>query len=180
MRASEALLADAAIGVTAGLVATSLTGPVQKLLYRFTPDAVKRREEQARPGPPTQIAAKKLARAVNAEPDEQQTEQVATVIHYGSGIPWGAVYPFLRRHSGMTPLGAALATGATMALVLDEALTPAMGFSAPNRDYPALTHVRGFLAHLAFGAAAAATAEALYRLTDTTPARAGTERYARC
>lgn len=54
-------------------------------------------------------------------------------------------------------------------LVLDEALTPAMGFSAHDREYPTLTHVRGFIAHLIFGAAAAATAEALYRMTGTAP-----------
>ena len=56
-----------------------------------------------------------------------------------------------------------------MSLILDETLTPAMGFSAPDRDYPAATHIRGFIAHLAFGAAVAATAELLYRLTRTSP-----------
>ena len=170
MKPSEKLAADAAIGLIAGLVATRMTAPTQNLLYRLMPESGKRREEQARPGPPTKIAAKKVAGALDAELTEKQIDTAAMALHYGSGVPWGAVYTFLRRYSGMTPAGAALTTSASMSLILDEALTPAMGFSAPDRAYPALTHVRGFLAHLAFGAVVAATAEALYRLTGTTPA----------
>lgn len=169
MKASQDLLADVAIGLTAGLVATRMTGSIQKILYKLMPESVKRREEQVRPGSPTRVAARKLAAAAHVSLTEQQAESAATAIHYGSGVPWGTVYTFLRRHSGMTPLGAALASGASMSLILDETLTPAMGFSAPDRDYPAATHIRGFIAHLAFGAAVAATAELLYRLTRTSP-----------
>ena len=53
--------------------------------------------------------------------------------------------------------------------MVDEGLAPALGLSAPNRAYPAATHLRGFLAHLVWGAAAALAAEALYRLTGTAP-----------
>lgn len=169
MRPSKALSADVAIGLTAGLLATAMTGPIQKLLYPLTPTSAKRREEHVRPGSPTEIAAKKLAAEANAELTRPQVQNAATAIHYASGMPWGVVYAFLRRRSGMSPVGAALATGASMSIILDEALTPALGLSAPDRDYPAATHVRGFAAHLAFGAMAAATAELLYRLTDTGP-----------
>lgn len=176
MKTSEALLADVAIGLTAGLFATSLTGPIQNLLYRLTPEPVKRREEQVRPGSPTEVAAKKLAGALDARLDDKQIEMAATAIRYGSGAPRGTVYAFLRRQSGMTPVGAALATGVSMSLILDEALTPAMGFSAPDRDYPLATHLRGLTAHLAFGAIVAASVEILYRLTRTTPAEATSPR----
>jgi hypothetical protein len=66
----------------------------------------------------------------------------------------------------MSAPGAAFISGATMSLMIDEGLTPALGYSAPNRDYPVLTHVRGFAGHLGFGAVNAAVAEALYRLVD--------------
>lgn len=66
----------------------------------------------------------------------------------------------------MSVPGAAFISGATMSLMIDEGLTPALGYSAPNRDYPVLTHVRGFAGHLVFGAVNAAVAEALYRLVD--------------
>jgi hypothetical protein len=37
---------------------------------------------------------------------------------------------------------------------------PALGYSAPNRAYPTVTHLRALLAHLAFSAAAATVTEA--------------------
>jgi uncharacterized membrane protein YagU involved in acid resistance len=176
MNRSEALLIDVGVGLAAGAAATRMAAPIQTLLYRFTPDAVKKREEQVRPGPPTKIAAKDLAASAGVELDEHQIETAASAVHYASGLPWGVVYTFLRRHSGMTAVGAALATGASMSLILDEALAPAMGFSVPDREYPTGTHARGFIAHLAFGAVVGVTAEALYRLTRTAP-QAGDDRH---
>jgi hypothetical protein len=70
----------------------------------------------------------------------------------------------LRRRTGMSPLTAGLATGASMSLILDETITPAIGASAPNRDYPLSTHLRGFVAHLAFGLAVAAATEVGWKL----------------
>jgi len=43
-------------------------------------------------------------------------------------------------------------------------MTPLLGFSAPNRAYPLVTHLRGFAAHLAFGLGVAGTVEAIYWL----------------
>lgn len=57
-----------------------------------------------------------------------------------------------------------------MSLLVDEGLTPLLGFSAPNGAYPLSTHIRGFVAHLAFGVAVAAVTEARWRLTGRTPA----------
>jgi hypothetical protein len=44
-----------------------------------------------------------------------------------------------------------------------------LGFSAPNRAYPMVTHVRGFVAHLAYGAAVAAVIEAGWCLRGRRP-----------
>src|SRR5881398_9883 len=96
MRSSTMLAADVAIGLTAGLVATSTTRPVQKLLRKLTPRAVIRREEQVRPGRPTEIAAKKLAAEMDARLSNEQAERAATAIHYASGAPWGVIYALLR------------------------------------------------------------------------------------
>ena len=51
-----------------------------------------------------------------------------------------------------------------MSILVGEGLTPLLGFSAPNRAYPLVTHLRGFAAHLAFGLGVAGTAEAVYWL----------------
>lgn len=56
-----------------------------------------------------------------------------------------------------------------MSLVVDEGLSPALGYSAPNRAYPLVTHLRGLLAHLAFGAAVAAVTETGWALLRRRP-----------
>jgi len=105
--------------------------------------------------------------------EDRRLRPVAKAVHHGLGMAWGPIYCLLRRRGGMRPLGAGLVAGASLSIVVDEGLTPALGLSAPNRAYPAATHVRGLLAHLVWGAAAALAAEAIYRLTGTAPVRAG-------
>ena len=81
-----------------------------------------------------------------------------------SPVGWSLIgqqgFPVITVPAGFT-------TGAAMSLVVDEALVPALGLSPPNRAFPAATHVRGLLNHLAYGAAVALTAEAAYRLTGS-------------
>ncbi len=49
---------------------------------------------------------------------------------------WGPTYAFLRRWTNLDPVSAGLLSGALMSLIVDEGMTPLLGFSAPNRDYP--------------------------------------------
>ncbi len=166
---TRTLLIDVAVGLAAGLAATKMYGYAQQAFYRPMPRHVRRQEERARPAPSSQVAAEKTAESLGYSLDERQRELAGAAVHYGLGATWGPIYSLLRRHGGMQPLGAGFLTGATLSLIVDEGLTPVLGFSAPNRDYPALTHVRGFLNHLAYGAAVAVTAEALYWFTDMGP-----------
>lgn len=73
---------------------------------------------------------------------------------------------WLRRSRQMNPISAGLLTGASQTLILDEGITPAFGFSAPNLDYPLLTHLRGLVAHLAYGLTLAGVTEAGWKLLD--------------
>lgn len=169
-RTAQTLLTDIAVGFVAGLVATAVTDLAQGPLNRMTPRRVKRVERRVRPGDTSaRVAARDVARGLDLDLDERETKLLGKVIHYGIGMAWGPVYGLLRRHAGLRPVGASLATGAAMSLILDEGVVPALGLSAPNRAYPLLTHVRGFVAHLVFGAAAALAAETIYRLTGTPP-----------
>lgn len=70
----------------------------------------------------------------------------------------------LRRRAGMNPATAGLTAGTAMWLVADEGITPLLGFSAPNRAYPVVTHVRAFAGHLVFGLTVAAVTEAGWRV----------------
>jgi uncharacterized membrane protein YagU involved in acid resistance len=165
----DALLADIAIGLLAGLVATRVHGVAQGALHRPMPRSVKEHEARVQPEPTARVAARKIAQGFGYRLDERRLELTALAVHDGMGLAWGPIYTLLRRHARMRPLWAGLATGAAMSLVVGEALTPALGLSAPNREFPAITHVRGFLAHLVYGAAAALTAETFHRLTGTMP-----------
>ncbi|KIU26363.1 hypothetical protein SR39_31640 [Methylobacterium radiotolerans] len=163
------LLVDVAIGLAAGFVATKVTEFAQEALYRPMPESVKQAEEAVRPGPPPEVAARKTMQAIGHPLGQQKLKFATMAVHYGLGVGWGPLYGLLRRQSRMQPLGAGFVTGAAMSLIVDEALTPALGFSAPSRAYPNITHVRGLVAHLVYGAAAALAAESLYRLLNVSP-----------
>ncbi len=167
---AQPLLVDVAVGFFAGVVATWATDLAQGPLRRATPEGAKRREARVSPGPSSsQVAARKIAERLGRPAENSRLAPAAKAVHYSLGMAWGPVYCLLRRRGGMRPLGAGLVAGAALSLVVDTGLTPALGLSAPNRAYPVATHLRGFLAHLIWGAAAALAAEAAYRLTGTAP-----------
>ncbi len=158
------LAEDLGVAALAGVVGTKVMEPVSMKLYELEPEADRGREEQARPGPPYQIAAKKTAGLLAIDLDGKALERAGLGFHYGLAIGWAPVYQLLRRTTCLGPISAGLATGAAMSLIADEGLTPALGFSAPNRAYPASTHVRAFAAHLAFGLAVAGVTEAAWTI----------------
>lgn len=161
----EAVL-DTGVGLIGGFVGTKVLEWVAVELYKMEPEEDQQREREVRPGPPYRIAAKKAAALAGKELDEDQVKKAGLAVHYGLGMSWGPVYTILRRKTGMNPVGAGLLTGAAMSIIVDEGLSPAMNFSAPNRAYPLSTHLRAFAAHLAYGLGTAATAELLTRIAD--------------
>ena len=110
------------------------------------------------------IAAGRVAGWLGLSLDGPGMTRLGQGIHFSTGAAWGPVYGILRRHTGLQPVGAGLATGAAMSLLLDTCAVPAFGLSAPNRCYSLATHFRGFVAHLVFGAATALEAETAYHL----------------
>jgi hypothetical protein len=164
MQIREAI-SDIGIGMIGGYVGTKIMERVSMKLYELESEEDRKREEEVRPGPPFEIAARKTTGALGIELSEEQIQTLAMYgFHYGLGIGWGPTYTFLRRWTDLNPVSAGLLSGAAMSLLVDEGMTPLLGFSAPNRAYPLSTHLRGFVAHLAFGLGVAATAETLYWL----------------
>ncbi len=152
---------DAAVAAVAGYVGTKAMEPVSMKLYELESEAARKQEDEARPGPPYEVAARKIGDALglDLDLDDAAMQRLSMAFHYGLAISWAAVYEVLRRRTPMAPVTAGITTGAAMSLIADELLTPALGFSAPNRSYPLVTHVRGFVAHLAFGVAVAGVTE---------------------
>lgn len=165
------LVKDLPVAAIAGYLGTKAMEPISQKLYELESEADRRREDAVRPGPPAEIAAEKTLKLVGIELSDQQKGRVGLVFHYGLAIGWAPTYALLRRRTTLAPLEAGLLSGAAMSLLVDEGLTPALGFSAPNRAYPLSTHLRGFVAHLAFGVAVAATSEAIWSLTGRNPSR---------
>lgn len=143
--------------------------PVSAKLYEWESAADRAREDAARPGPPYRFAAEKTTRLLGLTLSDPAMEKAALAFHYGLAASWAPVYPLLRRRAHLGPLGAGVATGASMSLLVDEGLTPLLGFSAPNRCYPLATHARGVAAHLVFGLAVAAVTETGWALLRRRP-----------
>lgn len=164
---SHRIWVDITIGLSAGLIATLVTNLAQHPLKRMTPERVHRHEKRVRPGESSSlVAGQKLCNAMDIDPSPSRHEMSGKAIHLATGMGWGPVYGLLRRYAGLRPIHAALASGTAMSLILDESLVPALGLSAPNHHYPIFTRLRGFAAHLVFGAAVAVAAEGLGRLLE--------------
>lgn len=163
------LVEDLALGAVSGYVATRVMDPVSTRLYQWEPGDVRRREDAVRPGSPSEIAADKAAQLAGVQLTERQRERAGMVVHYGLAAGWAPLYALVRRRWRTRVLPTAFGVGAAISAIVDETVTPLLGFSAPNRAYPVPTHVRGVLAHLAFGAAVAAVTEAGWALRRRRP-----------
>lgn len=160
---------DLAVSAVAGYLGTKAMEPVSMKLYERESDQNRAQEDEARPGPPFQIAAEKTVRLLGLKLNDQQLQQAAIAFHYGLALSWAPLYALLRRRWRLRPIPAGLAMGSAMSVIADEIMTPAMGFSAPNRAYPPVTHLRGYVAHLAFGLAVAGVTEAGWFLRRRRP-----------
>jgi hypothetical protein len=161
------IVRDAFVSAAAGYVGGTVMEQFNMQSFqRLEPGADREGEQEARPGPPYVVAAKKMAGAVGIELDADKAQQAGMALHYLLPISWVPTYMALRRTTGMRPLMAGLVSGAAMSAIVDEGVTPALGFSAPNREYPLSTHVRAVAAHLLFGVAVATVVEGAWRLLD--------------
>jgi uncharacterized membrane protein YagU involved in acid resistance len=159
---SQEVVADIGTGLVGGLIGTAVMDAVGTKLYEWEPEEIRQQEEAVRPGLPYEIAAEKAADALGLELSEQQVKVTGLVgVHFGLGVGWGPLYVLLRRMTGLHPVLAGVLTGASMSVIVDEGLTPALGLSAPNRDYPLFTHIRGFANHVIYGLSVAAGVELL-------------------
>lgn len=155
---------DWAIALIAGYIATKVTDGAQRALWRATPESEKAREPETLHPSSAKSAAHLLCERCGITPTEPRLRLFKKIIHYGLGVGWGSVYGLLRRESDMSARGAGIAAGASMSLIVDEALNPMFGITPPARAYPASAHVRGLLTHLVYGFALAVAAEGMYRL----------------
>ncbi|MFL1596127.1 hypothetical protein NQ854_24855 [Rhodococcus ruber] len=92
MKTTADLLTDAVIAPVAGYAATKVMEPVSMKLYQLESDETRRREDAARPGSPSQIAADKTLGLLGIHLDDKARERAGTAFHYGLAISWAPVY----------------------------------------------------------------------------------------
>jgi uncharacterized membrane protein YagU involved in acid resistance len=152
------------IGAVAGFVATAVTDQVERMLIQMTPPAARAREPEIPGGSSAKSTASLLCRTIGFEPSERALQRIKSTIHYGLGTAWGPLYCLARRRTGMTPGAAGLTVGMALSLLVDNLLNTVLGTTPPPHRFPPSAHLRGFLTHVVWGVAAAATAEALNRI----------------
>jgi uncharacterized membrane protein YagU involved in acid resistance len=152
-----------------GVVGTKVMEQASTKLYELESEEARAKEDAVRPGPPDELAAKKIFGAAGIDLQGKALEAGSLFMHYGLALSWSPLYALLRRTTRIPPVGAGLVLGTAMSLIADEVMTPMAGFSAPNRAYPLVTHLRGFIAHQVFGLAVAATCEAVWAVRQRRP-----------
>ncbi|MCA1731874.1 MAG: DUF1440 domain-containing protein, partial [Actinobacteria bacterium] len=107
------LVSDIGIGAIGGYVGTQAMEQVAMKLYQWEPEEIRQQEDEARPGEPPIIAARKTTELLGLELSEEQIQNIGMCLfHYGLGISWAPMYTFLRRWTNLGPISAGLLTGA--------------------------------------------------------------------
>jgi hypothetical protein len=83
---------DLVLGALAGIAGTLAMSPVTSWLYRRESAATRRREEAIRTEPPFQTLAARVVETVGLEPTQRRKQVVASLLHWGYGMAWGALY----------------------------------------------------------------------------------------
>jgi hypothetical protein len=152
------------IGLIGGYAGVQAMDRVATAVYERSSEADKEQEKRVSPSLAYEVAARDLARRAGITLSDAEISSAAQAFHIGLGLQEGLLYVALRRSTGLGVVSAALLSGLGVFLVVDEALTPAMGWSAPFSAYPRSTHLRGLIAHIVLGLVTAITAEIIIRL----------------
>lgn len=142
-------------GAIAGAAATWLMDQVTTAMMSAQSPEVTEREEAARPNGKGALdnLVDRLESGLGIPLTDAQRAMALQALHYGLGIGPGALYAVLRHRVLLVGAGGGLLFGAALWAVNDEYLNTALGLAAPFGDYPAATHIRGLVGHLALGGA---------------------------
>ena len=114
--------------------------------------ATREREDALGTETPTTVLARKLTRVVGSDLDDEPASRRGAALHYGVGASGGPVALALVQ-LGQGPRAAGLGVATAMAVVVDEGANTILGLTPPPSQVPFSTHLRGFAAHLVYGAA---------------------------
>jgi hypothetical protein len=151
-------------GLFAGLAGAGLQALFFRASRRIAPEAPLGTfvppERQQREEAPTETVARRLVEdlAERGPLTGQAKERAGTLVHYGFGAGWGALYGALRSTwpKLWSPLGtSAFAVGVWA--VSSNLILPSFRLGAWPQKYPARSHAYSIAAHLVYGAGVAGT-----------------------
>ncbi len=143
-------------GMASGFMGTFALRCTTAWLYRLQGERSKRREQEVRPRQAMEVFAERIVGPFPVSDARRLGDRLAVPLHWVFGLAVGATYGALYARSSNLTRWAGLPFGALLWLVNDEGMNTALGLTPPPQKFPLITHVRGLVAHLAFGVATAA------------------------
>ena len=142
-------------GLVAGLVGGLAGSVVMETFQSLASPLLSRLQDtsdQREADPTTVRAAEAVSEGVFSHQLSGGEKTVAgPAVHYATGIALGGAYGVAAVLEPRVTVGAGLPYGAAVAVLLDEAVVPAVGLSGPPWRSPASTHVYSMASHLVFG-----------------------------
>jgi len=155
------MLKNALIGSVAGLAGGQALEFVAQFMYDRTDPENVRREARIEPRAPFIVLTQKVAEQLGVTVSEENQKAWETAIKTALVMGTGAAYVATARRWPFGWLTGGLLFGTLFWLVEDEGMGPLMGLSGDNSKYPMEAHLRGLMAHAAFGVTAALVAKTL-------------------
>ena len=122
---------------------------------KAAPEASVKRQDD-----PTEKIAEAVSESVlDRKLKESEKEPAGAVVHYIFGIAMGGFYGALSEVAPVVTYGAGVPFGAAFWLTADELVVPALGLSEEPTEYPLSAHAYSFFSHTVY----ALTAEAVRR-----------------
>jgi len=147
------VLWDLTRGAVAGAAGTWVMDMVTTGIVSEQSKASAEAEAAARPNGQSSIEnlVDRLESRLRIEVPPDRRPAVTQALHYGLGIVPGAAYAVLRKRLPVAGALNGLIYGALLFALNDEWANTALGLSGPPAAYPADSHLRGLVGHLALG-----------------------------
>jgi uncharacterized membrane protein YagU involved in acid resistance len=143
----------AALGVAAGAASGLLASWImEKFMMRS--QKLFETEQKQNSEPATEKVANQVTQKVTGKTlPETRKAAGGEVVHYAFGAAVGAVYGLIGAFYPPARFGLGLPYGIAVFLLADEVMVPALGLAKGPTETPLPTHLKGFAAHLVYGAA---------------------------
>ncbi len=132
------------------------------------PQGVSGAQDKPQQGEPSTVKAAEAIsnRVFHHNLDPEQKKIAGPAVHYTFGLASGLLYGAISEAAPATGMAGGALFGASLWLVADEAMVPALGLSRPPTEYPASTHVYAFASHIVFGVTLEGARRAIRSMLD--------------